>query len=123
MSPRKSRYKPEYHQRRKFDLDELRTFLRVSAEEIQQIARIFADKLNQAKAATVFLFPMQGWSAVDRPDSEMFDAQEDSIFLDILQQNLSSSVIVRKIDANLEDTVFADAVASACLDVFPRPTP
>ncbi|MCK5916720.1 MAG: Tm-1-like ATP-binding domain-containing protein, partial [Deltaproteobacteria bacterium] len=29
MSPRKSRYKPDYHQRKKFDLDKLRTFLRL----------------------------------------------------------------------------------------------
>jgi uncharacterized protein (UPF0261 family) len=47
-SPRKSRYKPEHHQRRKFELDELRTFLRVSDEEMDQIARVFAEKLNQA---------------------------------------------------------------------------
>jgi uncharacterized protein (UPF0261 family) len=121
MSPRKSRYKPEYYQRRKFDLDELRTFLRVSTEEIQEVARAFAEKLNQATAATVFLFPTQGWSAVDTPESEMFDAEQDSFFLETLQQNLSSRVIVRKVDANLEDEPFADAVTLACLDIFPRP--
>lgn len=121
MSPRKSRYKPEYYQRRKFDLDELRTFLRLSTEEIQQVARAFAEKLNQSKAATVFLFPTRGWSAVDTPESEMFDAEQDNVFLETLQENLSSSVIVRKVDANLEDKAFADAVTLACLDIFPRP--
>ena len=47
-SPRKSRYTPEHHKRRKFDLDELRTFLRVSDEEMEQIAHVFAEKLGQA---------------------------------------------------------------------------
>src|SRR5208337_5367299 len=60
MSPRKSRYKTEYYERRKFDLDELRTFLRVSTDEIQQVARAFAEKLNQAKGPTIFLFPTRG---------------------------------------------------------------
>ena len=122
MSPRKSRYKPEYYQRRKFDLDELRTFLRVSTEEIQEVARVFADKMNQAKGPIIFLFPTQGWSAVDTPSSQMFDAEQDMIFLQVLQQNLNSRVTVRRVGANLEDEAFADAVIDACLDIFPRPT-
>ncbi len=122
MSPRKSRYKPEYYQRRKFDLDELRTFLRVSIEEIQEVARVFADKMNQAKGAIIFLFPTQGWSAVDTPSSQMFDAEQDRIFLEVLLEKLSSRVTVRQVDANLEDEAFADAVTVACLDIFPHPT-
>jgi uncharacterized protein (UPF0261 family) len=122
MSPRKSRYKPEYYQRRKFDLDELRTFLRVSAEEIQEVASVFADKMNQAKGPIIFLFPTQGWSAVDTPSSQMFDAEQDRMFLEVLQKDLNSRVAVRQVDANLEDEAFADAVIDACLDIFPRPT-
>ena len=121
MSPRKSRYKPEYYQRRKFDLDELRTFLRVSTEEIQEVARVFADKMNQAKGPTIFLFPTQGWSAVDTPSSQMFDAEQDRIFLEVLQENLNSRVTVRQVDANLEDEAFADAVTVRVFGYFPSP--
>jgi uncharacterized protein (UPF0261 family) len=119
-SPRKSHYKPEHHQRRKFDLDELRTFLRVSDEEAVEVAKIFAEKLNQARGLTIFLFPTKGWSAVDVPASHMFDPEQDRLFLNTLKQNLSLGVTVREVDANLEDQAFAEAVESACLEIFPR---
>ncbi len=121
MSPRKSRYKPEYHERRKYDLDELRTFLRVSAEEIQEVARNFAEKLNQAAGPTVFLFPAKGWSAVDSPTSDMYDEAEDRLFLQTLKENLNDGVVVREVDANLEEAAFGQAMVDACLEVFPRP--
>ncbi len=120
-SPRKSHYKPEHHERRKFELDELRTFLRVSDEEIVGVARVFAEKLNQAKGPIIFLFPAQGWSAVDPTTGHMFDRDQDRLFLRTLKEALASNQItIREVDANLEEQTFAEAVASACLDIFPK---
>jgi uncharacterized protein (UPF0261 family) len=121
MSPRKSRYKPEYHERRKYDLDELRTFLRVSEEEIVQVAGVFAEKLSAATGPTVFLFPTQGWSAVDPPSGHMYDANEDRAFLNVLKEKVDSKVSIREVDANLEEDSFVDAVIEACLEIFPKP--
>jgi uncharacterized protein (UPF0261 family) len=120
-SPRKSRYKPEHHERRKFDLDELRTFLRVSDEEMDQVARVFAEKINAATGPVVVLFPTMGWSAVDIPTSHMFDKEQDKIFLNVLRERLKPNVVVREVTANLEDQPFAEAVEKACLEFFPRP--
>jgi uncharacterized protein (UPF0261 family) len=120
-SPRKSHYKPEHHERRKFELDELRTFLRVSDDEIVGMAKVFAEKLNQANGPVIFLFPTQGWSAVDPPAGHMFDRDQDRLFLMTLKGALSSDkVTIREVEANLEEQTFADAVASACLDIFPK---
>jgi len=120
-SPRKSHYKPEHHERRKFELDELRTFLRVSDKEIVGVAKVFAEKLNQAKGPTIFLFPTQGWSAVDPPKGHMFDRDQDRLFLMTLKEALSpDQVTIREVDANLEEQTFAKAVASACLEIFPK---
>lgn len=121
MSPRKSRYKPEYHERKKFDMDELRTFLRLSVEEMEQVARCFAEKLSASRGPTIFLFPCKGWSAIDHPASHMYSEEEDRIFLKVLKENVSPRVVIREVDANLEDYAFADAVAHACMDIFPSP--
>ena len=121
MSPRRSRYKPEYHQRKKFDMDELRTFLRLSTEEIDQVAHTFAEKLSASLGPTVFLFPTQGWSAIDHPGSHMFSGEDDRLFLNVLRESVSPKVVVREIDANLEDDIFAESVADACMQIFPRP--
>ncbi|MGC8658942.1 MAG: Tm-1-like ATP-binding domain-containing protein [Desulfomonilaceae bacterium] len=118
-SPRKSRYKPEHYDRRKFELDELRTFLRVSDEEIVAIAEVFGNKLNQATAPVIFLFPSKGWSAVDHPSSHMYDREQDRLFLSTLKKQLcSEKIMVREVDANLEDQAFSDAVAEACTEIF-----
>jgi uncharacterized protein (UPF0261 family) len=121
MSPRKSRYKPEYHQRRKYDLDALRTFIRLSDEEMKQVSEVFVKKLADAAGPTILMFPTQGWSAVDRPSSHMFDADQDRIFLNVLKERLGSRLDIREIDANLEDDRFAEAVEEVCLEVFPTP--
>jgi len=120
-SPRKSRYKPEHHQRRKFELDELRTFLRVSDEEMDQIARVFAEKLNKVTGPASFLFPGKGWSALDPPDGHMFDKEQDRLFLTILKEKVGPHLSIREVDANLEDAAFADEVVKACIEIFPRP--
>lgn len=118
-SPRKSHYKPEHHQRRKFDLDELRTFLRLSDEEAVEVAKVFADKLNSSCGPTIFLFPDGGWSAVDVPSGHMFDREQDRLFLKTMRAALSSNVTVREVNANLEDEAFIEAVEAACLEIFP----
>ena len=120
-SPRKSRYTSEHHQRRKFDLDELRTFLRVSDEEMEQIAGAFAEKLNAATGPVVFVFPAKGWSAVDPPTSHMYDEEQDRLFLKVFKDNVGEHVSVLEVDANLEDSTFVEAVVDACLVVFPTP--
>jgi uncharacterized protein (UPF0261 family) len=120
-SPRKSHYKPEHHQRRKYDLDELRTFLRVSDGEMEQIAHAFAEKLQNAAGPVILLFPGKGWSAADPPSSPMFDQEQDRIFLRILKERLGPNFGTREVDANLEDETFANEVVKACLEVFPKP--
>jgi len=120
-SPRKSRYTPDHHQRRKFELDELRTFLRVSDDEMERIATVFAEKLNQASGPVVVLIPNKGWSAVDTPSSHMFDEAQDRLFVKVFKERVKPGIIVRQIDANLEEEAFAEAVERACLEIFPRP--
>jgi len=121
MSPRKSRYKPEYQQRKKFDMDELRTFLRLSVEELEHVARTFAEKLSAARGPAIFLFPTKGWSAIDSPESDMICVEEDRRFLKALKESVAPNVIIREVNGNLEDESFAESVANACLEIFPRP--
>ena len=83
------------------------------------IAEVFGNKLNQATAPVIFLFPVKGWSAVDHPSSHMYDSEQDRLFLSTLKKQLSSEkIVVREVDANLEDQAFSDAVAEACTEIF-----
>jgi len=118
MTPARSRYKPEYHERRKFDLDKLRTWIRLSPEELKAVAGVFAEKLNQSKGPVTVIIPLNGWSSADLPGNDTHDPAEDRLFTQVLREKLNPDVEIIEVDANMEDPEFATKVVKAALDIF-----
>ncbi len=119
MSPRKSRYKPDYHQRKKFDLDKLRTFLRLNGEEIVMVADEFARKLNAATGPVKVLLPLKGWSSIDVPESPIYEPETDLLFIEQLQKQIANDLVkIKTFDLNLEDEAFADLIVESLLNVL-----
>ncbi len=118
MTPSRSKYKPEYHERRKFDLDKLRTWIRLSPDELKKVAGVFADKLNQAKGPVTVMIPLNGWSAADLPGNDTHDPAEDRIFTEVLRKKIKPEIQIVEVDANMEDPVFAKAVVATALKMF-----
>ncbi len=58
ITPSKSKYKPEFRKRPKYDLDKFRTWIRMSEDELKQVADKFAEKLNKAKGPIRILIPL-----------------------------------------------------------------
>jgi uncharacterized protein (UPF0261 family) len=113
MTPAKNKYKPEFHGRRKFDLDKLRTWLRLAPEELRAVAAAFAEKLNRAKGPVRILVPAKGWSSADAPGLPTHDPQEDRVFVEELRARLDPRIALTEVDANMEDAAFAEAVHRA----------
>jgi len=118
MTPARSKYKPEYHDRRKFDLDKLRTWIRLSPDELKEVAGVFAKKLNQARGPVTIMVPLNGWSSADLPGNDSHDPAEDRLFTEVLRQELKTEVQVVEVDANMEDPEFAKAVVENALKIF-----
>jgi uncharacterized protein (UPF0261 family) len=118
MTPSRSKYKPEYHERRKFDLDKLRTWIRLSPDELKKVAGVFADKLNQAKGPVTVMIPLNGWSAADLPGNDTHDPAEDRIFTEVLRKKIKPEIQIVEVDANMEDPEFAKAVVATALKMF-----
>jgi uncharacterized protein (UPF0261 family) len=118
MTPAKSKYKPEYHERRKYDLDKFRTWIRLSSDELGEIAGAFAAKLNQAAGPVRVVIPQMGWSSVDSPQNPTYDPEEDQVFVKVLREKLNSDISIVEIPANMEDKAFAQAIVAAALEIF-----
>ena len=118
MTPARSKYKPEFHERRKFDLDKLRTWIRLSPEELKEVAGIFAEKLNQSKGPVSVMIPMDGWSSADLPGNATHDPAEDRLFIEVLREKLKPDVKIIEVTANMEDPEFAKAVVENALKLF-----
>jgi uncharacterized protein (UPF0261 family) len=118
MTPSKSRYKPDYHERRKYDLDKFRTWIRLAPDELKQVAAAFAQKLNEATGPVTVLVPSKEWSSVDMPGNPTHDPEEDRVFVQELRANANSSINILEVPANMEDPEFARAVVETALKLF-----
>jgi uncharacterized protein (UPF0261 family) len=118
ITPAKSKYKPSYHERRKYDLDKFRTWIRISTDELKEVAGVFAEKLNKASGAVKVVIPANGWSSVDSPGNPTYDPEEDRVFVKELHKKLKPEIQIQEIDANMEDPDFANAVVAAALEIF-----
>lgn len=118
MTPPKSKYKPDYYNRKKYDLDSLRTFLRVSPDELVMVAKAFAGKLNQARGPVKIIIPTKGWSGIDGEGSVLYEPETDRIFVDELRKHLKNDIEIKEVEANLEEKKFAEEVIKAFKDVM-----
>ncbi|MCX5811039.1 MAG: Tm-1-like ATP-binding domain-containing protein [Proteobacteria bacterium] len=97
----------KYISRPTFKLDELRSYVRFNPEELKVAAGLYAEKLNKAKGPIKFLFPMKGWSNIDKAGTILYNPQDDLIFLNELKALLKAKIDIEEIDCNLEDEEFA----------------
>ena len=118
MSPSRKNYKPDYAQRRKYDLDKDRTWLRLSTDELKQVAEVMAGKLNQAQGPVILLIPTRGWSTADAPGSAAYDPEEDRVFTETLRQQCKPEITIQTIEAYLNDPDFARAAVEAMIRVL-----
>ena len=118
MTPSKSKYKPDFNQRRKYDLDKYRAWLRLNPDELKAVAETFAAKLNLAKGPVKMIIPQKGWSGVDRPGQPTYDPAEDRVFVDTLKARLNPQIEILEVDANMEEPQFAQAVINLALKIF-----
>jgi len=116
-SPLKRKYKPEYELRKKYDYDAVRTFIRLSEEELIVVANAIADKLNKARGPVKVLIPLGGWSSFDRRGTEFHEPELDRVFVDQLKKKLRQDIEVREVDADLEAPEFAQAMVKAFHEV------
>lgn len=110
--------------RKHYVMDSLRILLWLNAEELKDMAAVYAEKLNRAKGPTKFLIPMKGWASMEAESTGLYDPRTIRGFVDKLKERLKPEVEVREVDANIESAAFAEAVLAAFEEVtFAAPSP
>jgi uncharacterized protein (UPF0261 family) len=82
--------------------------LRVSRNEMAQVGRTMAERLNEAKGPAAVVIPLRGWSVYGAPGGPLHDALGDKAFLNALKSHLRVHVQLREIDAHINDEIFVD---------------
>jgi uncharacterized protein (UPF0261 family) len=87
------------------------THVRVPAQGMRRVARLFARKLNLAIGPTAVLIPLLGYSDQDREGGKVHDPAANAAFVESLKKHVRRHVDVIEIDAHINDRSF---VAAAC---------
>jgi uncharacterized protein (UPF0261 family) len=107
-------------ERKMFLQDSQRVQVRTSADEMRQVARTVAERLNKhpARRLVKFLVPTQGFSVPGAPGGPLHEPETDKAFVDELKRQFNPEIEVIELDTHLNTPAFADAVVRAFRDVF-----
>lgn len=93
------------------------TLIRASREEMLEVARRMAEKLNAAKGPVAVAIPTGGLSIPNRPGGEFWDPECDAAFRAALMAALSRKIRCVEVDAHVNTTEMADAVVHLFFDI------
>jgi|SRR5680860_48134 len=88
------------------------TNVRATAEELTKVGEVLAEKLNKSTGPVAVLIPLKGWSENGRLGGPLHDSEADAALVKALEVHLKAKIKLIKIDANINDPVFAICAAS-----------
>lgn len=102
--------------------DRFRVEARTTAEEVADIGRLVASKLNRTRGPVAVVVPTRGWSSLSEDDSDLHDPDADAAFVPALREKLDPGVGVQEVPMALNSESFGRLLA-ATLDEMIRQQP
>jgi len=94
------------------------TLVRLIPEELKEVGKIVAEKLNRAKGPTKVFIPLRGFSYPDREGLPHWEPEGNQAFVDSLKGYLNPSIPVIELDAHINDPKFIDPVTETFLSMM-----
>jgi uncharacterized protein (UPF0261 family) len=111
--PEAWRHRPAYYHNPSF------TLIRATREEMTEVAHRMAGKLNAAKGPVIVAIPTAGLSIPNKPGGEFWDPDTDAAFRATLKAGLKDEIRCVEIDAHINSSEMAHAVANLFFDLSP----
>lgn len=91
------------------------TLMRTTPEDLAQMGKIFAEKLNRATAPVTVLIPLKGVSQIDLEGKPFYWPEALQAFIDNLKAGLRPDIPVIEMDTDINDPAFSGKVAETLL--------
>ncbi|MCL4164903.1 UNVERIFIED_CONTAM: hypothetical protein GTU68_048893 [Idotea baltica] len=91
------------------------TLMRTNAEECAQLGKILAEKVNAYTAPVTVLLPTKAISIISAEGQSFYDADADAALFAAIKENLSETVELIEVDAEINAPEFSEACAEALL--------
>ena len=92
--------------------------LRTKKNEMIEIAKVMAEKMNAAKGKTAVIFPLKGLSVLDLVEKEFDDVEANLAYLDQLKKSLKPEIKIVEVDAHITDDKFAEKAVEMLFDLM-----
>ena len=77
-----------------------------------KVARLMAERLNQARGPVKVLFPLLGWSEADREGEPLYEPEGNRAFVEVLRKALKPEIEVIEIDAHINEPLYTDTAVT-----------
>lgn len=94
------------------------TLMRTTLEECVELGRRIARKLNAARGPVSLFIPLRGISLIAVEGQVFYDPDADKALLAALREDLDDSVDVRELNTDINDPVFAEAMADRLHELY-----
>lgn len=99
---------PKLRKRKIYMHNPLNANVKLSRNEMAQVGKAMAERLNKARGRTAVLIPLRGWSVYGAKGGPLHDEVGNSIFLKSLRNDLGAHIRLKEVDAHINDALFAD---------------
>jgi uncharacterized protein (UPF0261 family) len=107
----------KYRGRRSYYHNPVATLVRLEPDEMAELGRVIATRLNGARGPVRVVAPTRGFSLSDTEGNALWYPEADAAFLDSLEANLRTGIPFERVDATINDPAFADLVADRYLTI------
>lgn len=105
----------KYKNRATYYMNPLMTLVRTAADEMAEVGKLTAERLNASKGPVVYVLPLKGFSLPNCPGGALFDPPSDEAFRKTLRQSLDKNVKLIEVDGNINDEAVAAAMVESLL--------
>jgi uncharacterized protein (UPF0261 family) len=105
----------DMRRRKHFNYNPHLTLVRLIPDEMREVGKEIADKLNAAKGPVKVFIPLRGWSFPDREGLAHWEPEGNQVLVDTLKEELRPTIPLVELDAHINDPDFIDPVVEAFL--------
>jgi uncharacterized protein (UPF0261 family) len=88
------------------------TLVRLTTEQMVQVADLMVARLNQATAPVIVAIPMGGFSFYNKEGLHFRDVDADQAFIQTLKAKLKPEIEICELDGHVNDAIFIKAILS-----------
>jgi uncharacterized protein (UPF0261 family) len=85
--------------------------LRTKKNEMIEVAKVMAEKINKAKGRVAVILPLKGLSPLNMVDKEFDDPEADLAYFETLKKMVRPDVEIKEVNAHIAEGVFASVAA------------